>query len=79
MMFASGNDYDVVPTQNSESGHRSFKLAYILVILIAVLSVGLSFAFMGTGEADEGDLLLPPVEDTQVSPFLISNTSGPVE
>ena len=57
--------------------HHAFRLAHLVIILIAVASVGLSIFFMGTGEAEESDqdYNVEPGETVE-SPFLISNTSG---
>lgn len=56
-------------------GH-SMRFAYVAILLIAAASLGLSFLFMGTGEAEEGDVdfLIQQNADVE-SPFLISNTS----
>lgn len=53
-----------------------FRFAYAAIILIAVASVALSFFFMGTGEAEEGDVdFMIQTGESVESPFLISNTS----
>lgn len=55
---------------------HSMRFAYIAIALIAFASVGLSLLFMGTGEAEEGDVdfMVQPGDNVE-SPFLISNTS----
>ena len=52
------------------------RFAYVAILFIAVASVGLSLLFMGTGEAEEGDIdfMIQPNAEVE-SPFLISNGS----
>lgn len=52
------------------------RFAYVAIILIAAASVGLSLLFMGTGEAEEGDVdfMIQPNAAAE-SPFLITNGS----
>lgn len=72
LAFGEGERSSMTP----ETGGQGFRFVYVLVALIAVASIALSMAFSGTGEADEGELLLPTNADAAVeSPFLISNTS----
>lgn len=55
---------------------HSMRFAYVAILFIAVASVGLSLLFMGTGEAEEGDIdfMIQPNAEVE-SPFLISNGS----
>ena len=52
------------------------RFAYVAILFIAIASVGLSLLFMGTGEAEEGDVdfMIQPNAAAE-SPFLISNGS----
>lgn len=61
---------------DEEKPVHSMRFAYVAIVLIAAASVGLSLLFMGTGEAEEGDVdfMIHPDENIE-SPFLISNTS----
>lgn len=59
----------------TQTAKQGFRFVYVLVALIAVASIALSMAFSGTGEAEEGDLVLPAADAAADSPFLISNTS----
>lgn len=62
--------------ENDDVARPTFRFAYIAIILIAFASIGLSVAFMSTGEAEEtdADFNIQPGESVE-SPFLISNTS----
>ena len=76
LVVASHLDETEAENDNTAMPQHAFRLAYVAIILIAVMSVGLSLLFMGTGEAEESDAdYSVQTGETAESPFLISNTS----
>ena len=78
LVFSVGEKKRSVATPNAsqEAIPHSFRLAYILVALIAVGCIALSVAFTGTSEAEESDMMYnEDAGESDNSAFLISNTA----
>ena len=69
-------DEEVASQATQRVPEHSMRFAYVAILFIAIASVGLSLLFMGTGEAEEGDVdfMIQPNAAAE-SPFLISNGS----
>ena len=69
-------DEEVASQATQRVPEHSMRFAHVAILFIAIASVGLSLLFMGTGEAEEGDVdfMIQPNAAAE-SPFLISNGS----